>query len=274
MTDPAAPVIEIRNLHKAYGALEVLKGVDIRAPAGHVVAMIGSSGSGKSTLLRCCNLLEDSQEGEVLFCGEPVAWRGTGHGRKPADRAQVVRIRTNLSMVFQSFNLWSHMTVLQNVMEAPLTVLKRPRAEVETAARGYLAKVGIGDKADAWPAQLSGGQQQRAAIARALCMEPKALLFDEPTSALDPELVGGVLGAMRDLARSGITMLVVTHEVGFAREAADRVVFMDAGQVVESGPVEPVFQSPSSDYARELIEAIPGRAAPHAAAPHPMESMP
>ena len=188
MTASAAPVIEIRNLHKAYGSLEVLKGVDIQAPAGHVVAMIGSSGSGKSTLLRCCNLLEDSQQGEILFEGEPVRWRGTGLSRRPADRAQVVRIRTNLSMVFQSFNLWSHMSILQNVMEAPVTVLKRDPKEVEARARAYLDKVGIGDKAEAWPAQLSGGQQQRAAIARALCMEPKALLFDEPTSALDPEL--------------------------------------------------------------------------------------
>ena len=181
-------VIEIRDLHKSFGTLEVLKGVDVSAPAGHTVAMIGSSGSGKSTLLRCCNLLEDSQQGDVIFCGEPVVWKGAGLNRRPADRKQIIRIRTNLSMVFQQFNLWSHMTVLQNVMEAPLTVLGRDRAEVEASARKYLDKVGIGEKADAYPAMLSGGQQQRAAIARALCMEPKALLFDEPTSALDPEL--------------------------------------------------------------------------------------
>jgi len=169
-------VIELRNLHKSYGTLDVIKGVDIAAPAGHVVTLIGSSGSGKSTLLRCANLLEDSQSGEVLFNGEPVRWKGAGHHRRPADKAQITRIRTNLSMVFQQFNLWAHMTILQNVMEAPVPVLGRDKAEVETAARRYLAKVGIGDKCDVYPAQLSGGQQQRAAIARALCMEPKALL--------------------------------------------------------------------------------------------------
>jgi polar amino acid transport system ATP-binding protein len=255
VTDPAAPVIEIRNLHKAYGALEVLKGVDIRAPAGHVVAMIGSSGSGKSTLLRCCNLLEDSQQGEVLFCGEPVAWRGTGHGRKPADRAQVVRIRTNLSMVFQSFNLWSHLTVLQNVMEAPLTVLKRPRAEVEAAARGYLAKVGIGDKADAWPAQLSGGQQQRAAIARALCMEPKALLFDEPTSALDPELEQEVIRVIKALAQEGRTMLIVTHDMKLAADVAHHVVFLHKGRIEEEGPPDQLFGDPRTERLRGFLSA-------------------
>ncbi len=167
-TEPATPVIAIRDLHKAYGALVVLKGVDITALPGQTIALIGSSGSGKSTLLRCCNLLEDSQQGDILFDGEPVAWRGQGAMRQPADRAQVARIRTNLSMVFQSFNLWSHMTVLQNVMEAPLTVLKQPRATVEARARALLDKVGIGDKADVYPAQMSGGQQQRAAIARAV----------------------------------------------------------------------------------------------------------
>jgi polar amino acid transport system ATP-binding protein len=182
------PVIEIRDLHKSYGPLEVLKGVDMVAPRGHVVSVIGSSGSGKSTLLRCCNLLESSERGDVLFEGEPVRWSGAGYDRHPADKHQVIRIRTNLAMVFQQFNLWAHMTVLQNVMEAPLTVLRQPRHEVEARARALLAKVDIADKADVYPAQLSGGQQQRAAIARALCMEPRALLFDEPTSALDPEL--------------------------------------------------------------------------------------
>ena len=167
------PVIEIDGLHKSYGQLEVLKGVSLSASPGHVVSLIGSSGSGKSTLLRCANLLEDSQQGEIRFCGEAVRWKGTGHGRQPADRTQITRIRTNLSMVFQQFNLWAHMTILQNVMEAPVTVLGRDRAEVEQSARAYLAKVGISDKSDAYPAMLSGGQQQRAAIARALCMEPK-----------------------------------------------------------------------------------------------------
>ena len=181
MSQTEAPVIEIRDLHKSFGPLEVLKGVNLIAPRGHVIALIGSSGSGKSTLLRCANLLEDSQSGDILFEGEPIRWKCEGQNRHPADKAQVTRIRTNLSMVFQQFNLWSHMTVLQNVMEAPVTVLGRDKAEVEKKAREYLTKVGIGDQADAWPAQLSGGQQQRAAIARALCMEPRALLFDEPT---------------------------------------------------------------------------------------------
>ncbi len=250
-----APVIEIRDLHKSYGTLEVLKGVDIAAPAGHVVALIGSSGSGKSTLLRCCNLLEDSQRGEVLFEGEPVRWRGAGQARHPADRAQVTRIRTNLSMVFQSFNLWSHMTVLQNVMEAPLTVLKRPRAEVEASARAYLAKVGIGDKADAWPAQLSGGQQQRAAIARALCMEPRALLFDEPTSALDPELEQEVVRVIKALAEEGRTMLIVTHDMRLAADVADHVVFLHKGRIEEEGPPSAVFGDPRTDRLRGFLSA-------------------
>ncbi len=255
VTEAAAPVIEIRNLHKAYGSLEVLKGVDIKAPAGHVVAMIGSSGSGKSTLLRCCNLLEDSQEGDVLFCGEPVRWRGSGYGRRPADRAQVVRIRTNLSMVFQSFNLWSHMTVLQNVMEAPVTVLGHDPRQVEERARAYLAKVGIGDKADVWPAQLSGGQQQRAAIARALCMEPKALLFDEPTSALDPELEQEVIRVIKALAQEGRTMIIVTHDMKLAADVADHVVFLHKGRIEEEGPPEQLFGNPQTERLRGFLSA-------------------
>ncbi|SDX95807.1 ABC transporter ATP-binding protein [Citreimonas salinaria] len=249
------PVIEIRNLHKAYGALEVLKGVDITAPAGTVVSLIGSSGSGKSTLLRCCNLLEDSQQGEILFQGEPVRWRGEGHNRRPADGKQVLRIRTNLSMVFQQFNLWSHMTILQNVMEAPLTVLGRDRAEVEHAARGYLEKVGIGDKADAWPAQLSGGQQQRAAIARALCMEPQALLFDEPTSALDPELEQEVVRVIKALADEGRTMLIVTHDMRMAADVSDHVVFLHQGLIEEEGPPERLFGAPQSERLQGFLSA-------------------
>ncbi len=255
MTATAPPVIEIRNLHKSYGSLEVLKGVDITAPSGHVVAMIGSSGSGKSTLLRCCNLLEDSQEGEVIFSGEPVRWKGTGLSRRPADRAQVVRIRTNLSMVFQSFNLWSHMTVLQNVMEAPVTVLRRDPREVEAAARAYLDKVGIGDKADAWPAQLSGGQQQRAAIARALCMEPKALLFDEPTSALDPELEQEVVRVIKALAQEGRTMIIVTHDMRLAADVAHHVVFLHKGRIEEEGPPDQLFGNPQTERLRGFLSA-------------------
>ena len=253
------PVIEVRNLHKSYGTLEVLKGVSVSADAGRVVAMIGSSGSGKSTLLRCCNLLEDSQQGEVVFCGEPVRWKGAGMGRRPADHAQLIRIRTNLSMVFQQFNLWSHMTVLQNVMEAPVTVLKRPRDEVEEAARRYLAKVGIGDKADAWPAQLSGGQQQRAAIARALCMEPKALLFDEPTSALDPELEQEVVRVIKALAEEGRTMIIVTHDMKMAADVADHVVFLHRGLIEEQGPPEAVFGAPRSERLRQFLSHGGGR---------------
>jgi polar amino acid transport system ATP-binding protein len=246
-------VIRIEGLHKAYGHLEVLKGVSISAPAGHVVALIGSSGSGKSTLLRCCNLLEDSQQGEVIFCGEPVRWKGEGLRRRPADHAQLIRIRTNLSMVFQQFNLWAHMTVLQNVMEAPLTVLKRDRAEVEQAARGYLAKVGIADKAEAWPAQLSGGQQQRAAIARALCMEPKALLFDEPTSALDPELEQEVVKVIKALADEGRTMLIVTHDMKLAADVADHVVFLHKGLIEEEGPPATLFGAPRSERLQQFL---------------------
>ncbi len=248
-------VIEIRDLHKAYGSLEVLKGVDVAAPAGHVVSLIGSSGSGKSTLLRCANLLEDSQQGDILFCGEPVAWRGAGAARQPADRAQMIRIRTNLSMVFQSFNLWAHMTILQNVMEAPVTVLGRDRAEVEEAARRYLTKVGIGDKCDVYPAQLSGGQQQRAAIARALAMEPKALLFDEPTSALDPELEQEVIRVIKALADEGRTMIIVTHDMNLAHDVSDHVIFLHQGRIEEEGAPEALFGAPKSERLRGFLSA-------------------
>lgn len=250
-----APVIEIRNLHKAYGQLEVLKGVDIAAPAGHVVSLIGSSGSGKSTLLRCANLLEDSQQGEVLFCGEAVSWKGTGHARRPSDAAQVTRIRTNLSMVFQQFNLWAHMTVLQNVMEAPVTVLREDPSEVEPRARALLDKVGIGDKADVFPAQMSGGQQQRAAIARALCMQPKALLFDEPTSALDPELEQEVVKVIKDLAKEGRTMIIVTHDMRLAADVSDHVVFLHQGLIEEEGPPETLFGQPKTERLKQFLSA-------------------
>ncbi len=249
------PVIEIRDLHKSYGQLEVLKGVDLVAPRGHVVSLIGSSGSGKSTLLRCCNLLEESQQGEIRFEGEPVHWKGEGHARHPADRAQVTRMRTNLSMVFQQFNLWSHLTILQNVMEAPVTVLKRDAKEVEERARHYLAKVGIADKADAWPAMLSGGQQQRAAIARALCMEPRALLFDEPTSALDPELEQEVVKVIKALADEGRTMILVTHDMKLAADVSDHVIFLHQGKIEEQGPPADMFKSPKTDRLRGFLSA-------------------
>ena len=254
MTD-STPVIEIRNLHKSYGALEVLKGVDISAMKGDVVSLIGSSGSGKSTLLRCANLLEDSQQGEILFKGEPVAWKGSDAHRRPADPKQILRIRTNLSMVFQQFNLWSHMTILQNVMEAPVTVLGRDKAEAEDAARRYLDKVGIGDKCDVWPAQLSGGQQQRASIARALCMEPEALLFDEPTSALDPELEQEVVKVIKDLAAEGRTMLLVTHDMKMAHDVSDHVVFLHPGRIEEQGPPDRLFGTPQTERLQGFLSA-------------------
>lgn len=250
---PSTPVIEIRDLHKAYGTLEVLKGVSINAQKGDVVVLIGSSGSGKSTLLRCCNLLEDSQQGEILFQGEPVRWSGAGARRQPADRAQVTRIRTNLSMVFQSFNLWAHLTILQNVMEAPLHVLKQDRDVVEARARALLDKVGIADKADAYPAQMSGGQQQRAAIARALCMEPEALLFDEPTSALDPELEQEVIRVIKALALEGRTMLIVTHDMRLAADVGSHIVYLHDGRIEEQGPPESLFKTPQSDRLRQFL---------------------
>ncbi|MBW0156540.1 ABC transporter ATP-binding protein [Sedimentimonas flavescens] len=250
-----APVIEIRDLHKSYGQLEVLKGVSIHAEKGQVISLIGSSGSGKSTLLRCCNLLEDSQSGEILFEGEAVKWTGEGLRRHPADRAQVTRFRTNLAMVFQQFNLWSHMSVLQNVMEAPVTVLGRPADEVEVLARSLLDKVGIGDKADNWPAQLSGGQQQRAAIARALCMQPEALLFDEPTSALDPELQQEVVKVIKDLAAEHRTMILVTHDMRLAADVSDHVVFLHQGRIEEEGPPAALFGAPKSERLQQFLSA-------------------
>ncbi len=252
----STPVIEVKDLHKSYGDLEVLKGVDLCAHKGDVVSLIGSSGSGKSTLLRCVNLLEDSQQGDILFRGESVKWKGSAKVRRPADNKQVLRIRTKLSKVFQQFNLWSHMTILQNVMEAPVTVLGHPRDEVEKRARMYLDKVGIGDKADAWPAQLSGGQQQRAAIARALCMEPEALLFDEPTSALDPELEQEVVKVIKELAAEGRTMLIVTHDMKMAADVSSHVVFLHQGKIEEEGPPDQLFGSPKSERLRGFLSVI------------------
>lgn len=249
------PVIEIRDLHKSYGDLDVLKGVSMTAGRGKVVSLIGSSGSGKSTLLRCANLLEDSQNGDILFEGEPIKWKGTGLARRPKDRKQVMRIRTNLSMVFQQFNLWAHMTILENVMEAPVTVLGRDKAEVEKSARAYLDKVGIGDKCDVYPAQMSGGQQQRAAIARALCMEPKALLFDEPTSALDPELEQEVVKVIKSLAAEGRTMMIVTHDMRMAADISDHVVFLHQGLIEEQGPPADLFGAPKSQRLQQFLRA-------------------
>jgi ABC-type histidine transport system ATPase subunit len=249
----AAPALVVTDLHKAFGALEVLKGVSLSASNGDVIAMIGSSGSGKSTLLRCINLLELPDSGEVRVGGELIRMIPTRLGARPADRHQVDRIRTRLGMVFQSFNLWSHMTVLENLIEAPVHVLRLPRTEAIERAEQLLAKVGIADKRDHYPAHLSGGQQQRAAIARALAMEPQVMLFDEPTSALDPELVGEVLRVMRDLAEEGRTMLIVTHEIGFAREVSSRTVFLHQGRIEEEGPPGEVLGNPRSERLRQFL---------------------
>ncbi|TCP26412.1 ABC transporter ATP-binding protein [Rhodovulum adriaticum] len=255
VTDTLPPVLEIRDLHKSYGALEVLKGVSVTARKGDVVSLIGSSGSGKSTLLRCANLLEDSQQGDILFEGEPVKWKGKGPNRHPADRRQVIRMRTNLSMVFQQFNLWAHMSILQNVMEAPVTVLGEDREKVETRARALLDKVGIGDKCDVYPAQLSGGQQQRAAIARALAMQPRALLFDEPTSALDPELQQEVVRVIKALAAEDRTMIIVTHDMRLAADVSDHVVFLHQGLIEEEGPPDRLFGAPRSERLKQFLSA-------------------
>ena len=232
----------------------MLKGISLAANDGDVIAMIGSSGSGKSTLLRCINLLETPDSGEVLVSGELIRMRPTRDGHAvPQDHRQVDRIRSRLGMVFQSFNLWAHMTVLQNVIEAPVHVLKLPRADAIARAEALLEKVGIADKRNHYPSHLSGGQQQRAAIARALAMEPQVMLFDEPTSALDPELVGEVLRVMRQLAEEGRTMLVVTHEMSFARDVASEVIFLHAGRIEEQGPPARVFNDARSERCRQFL---------------------
>ena len=249
-----ACAVSLRGIRKSFGALEVLKGVSLDAHDGEVISILGASGSGKSTLLRCINMLEVPSAGEVTVAGETIALRQKrGGAMEPVDAAQVARIRAGLGMVFQSFNLWSHMTILQNVMEAPVHVQKRPVAEVRGEAMALLAKVGIAEKAAQYPAHLSGGQQQRAAIARALAMRPRVLLFDEPTSALDPELVGEVLRVMRAIAAEGRTMLVVTHEMAFAREVSNRVVFLDKGVIEAQGPPEVMFGAEGPERFRRFV---------------------
>jgi polar amino acid transport system ATP-binding protein len=246
--------VQVDDLHKNFGTLEVLKGVSLVAHEGDVVSMIGASGSGKSTFLRCINFLELPSRGRITVTGEEVALKqGQDGNLHPADRRQLERVRTRLGMVFQSFNLWQHMTVLQNVIEAPVHVLKVPKAEAIDQAERILQKVGLYDKKDQFPAFLSGGQQQRAAIARALCMEPKVMLFDEPTSALDPELVGEVLRVIRDLAEEGRTMILVTHEMKFARGVSSHVIYLHKGVIEEEGPPEQVFGSPKSDRCRQFV---------------------
>ena len=250
------PAVSVRNLRKSFGALEVLKGVSLEAEVGNVISILGASGSGKSTMLRCINLLEVPDSGDILIGGEHIelAQDRRGHMR-PADQKQVDRIRSRVAMVFQSFNLWSHMTILENIIEAPVHVQKRPREECIPEAEALLEKVGIADKRNHYPSHLSGGQQQRAAIARALAMHPQVMLFDEPTSALDPELVGEVLRVMRSLAEEGRTMLVVTHEMAFARDVSSRVMFLHQGLVEEEGAPHDVFGSPKSERFKQFISS-------------------
>ena len=258
--EPGA-ALQVADLYKRFGDLEVLKGVSLTACEHDVIAILGASGSGKSTLLRCINLLEVPDVGEVRVGGELIRMRSGRHGQAmPADRRQVDRIRARLGMVFQQFNLWSHLTVLQNVIEAPIHVLRLPRREAVERARALLDKVGLADKHDYFPAHLSGGQEQRAAIARALAMEPDVMLFDEPTSALDPELVGEVLKVIRDLAEEGRTMLIVTHEVGFARDVSSRTVFLHEGRIEEEGASRAVLDDPQSPRFRQFLSGQRGDA--------------
>jgi octopine/nopaline transport system ATP-binding protein len=257
VADDAAEAIHVENLHKKFGQLHVLKGVSLSARDGEVVAIIGGSGSGKSTFLRCINCLENPTSGLIRVNGEEIRLKSDGHGNTvPADRRQIERIRSKLGMVFQNFNLWSHMTLLDNVIEVPVHVLGVKRDEAIAHGDELLARVGLAEKRDVYPAFLSGGQQQRGAIARALAIQPRVMLFDEPTSALDPELVGEVLRVIGDLAREGRTMILVTHEMKFAREVASHVVYLHNGKVEEEGPPAAVFGAPKSDRLKQFLRNV------------------
>ncbi|MFJ3727964.1 amino acid ABC transporter ATP-binding protein [Streptomyces sp. NPDC090045] len=249
-------MVDVRGVHKSFGPLEVLRGVDLKVHAGEVTVILGPSGSGKSTLLRTINHLEKVNRGWISVDGDLIGYRNSRGKLYELKEREVLRQRTRIGFVFQNFNLFPHLTVLDNLVEAPVSVLRRPRQEAEGTARRLLERVGLSDKAGAYPLQLSGGQQQRVAIARALALEPKVLLFDEPTSALDPELVGEVLDVIKDLARAGTTMIVVTHEIGFAREVADTVVFMDGGAVVEQGPPAAVLDDPRHARTRAFLSKV------------------
>jgi polar amino acid transport system ATP-binding protein len=244
------------DVHKHFGCIRAVDGVSLDVARGEVVCIIGPSGSGKSTFLRCINQLEQIDKGAIWVDGDLLGYRHADGKLHGLSDAEVARQRRDIGMVFQRFNLFHHMTALQNIIEGPVTVQKRPRADAVKDAEALLARVGLADKRDAYPIELSGGQQQRVAIARALAMKPKLMLFDEPTSALDPELVGEVLAVMRDLATSGMTMVVVTHELGFAREVADRVVFMDHGRIVESGRADSVLVAPAQQRTKDFIAAV------------------
>jgi polar amino acid transport system ATP-binding protein len=250
------PMVKAEGVHKSFGRLEVLKGISLEVQRGEVMCMLGPSGSGKSTFLRCINHLEKIDAGRLSVDGELVGYRQQGDRIYELREREVARKRSEIGMVFQRFNLFAHMTALENVIEAPVQVRGVPRAQAADEARELLGRVGLADKVGAYPAQLSGGQQQRVAIARALAMHPKLMLFDEPTSALDPELVGDVLDAMRTLAAEGMTMVVVTHEIGFAREVGDTVVFMDEGVVVETGPPREVFENPCHERTRAFLSKV------------------
>ncbi|CCD97715.1 amino acid ABC transporter ATP-binding protein [Bradyrhizobium sp. STM 3809] len=245
------PVLDVAGISKRFGDLEVLTDISFTVTRGETVCVLGPSGSGKSTLLRCINWLERPDAGQIYLNGDRI---GINNGGVVMSDRELSRVRTRIGMVFQHFALWPHLTVLQNLMEAPVQVQKRPAAEVREEAMALLAKVGLSDKSDVFPARLSGGQKQRVGIARALAMKPDVLLFDEPTSALDPELVGEVLLVMRELAREGRTMVIVTHEMGFARDAATRILFLDRGRVVETGPPERFFVNPDTERARQFIQ--------------------
>ncbi|MGW0588874.1 amino acid ABC transporter ATP-binding protein [Streptosporangium sp. NPDC002607] len=249
-------MVEVRGVHKSFGSLEVLRGVDLRVDPGEVTVILGPSGSGKSTLLRTVNHLEKVDSGSISVDGELVGYRRVGDRLYELPEREILRQRTKIGFVFQNFNLFPHLTVHQNVTEAPLSAQRRPKAEVNALATRLLERVGLADKAHSYPGRLSGGQQQRVAIARALALEPKVILFDEPTSALDPELVGEVLDTVKDLAGSGTTMIVVTHEVGFAREVADTVVFMDEGRIVEQGPPAEVLDAPRHERTRLFLSKV------------------
>jgi octopine/nopaline transport system ATP-binding protein len=252
-----SPPIEVRDLHKSFGSTEVLRGISLAMREGEITSIIGASGSGKSTLLRCIPLLEMPDAGQIRVAGELIKLRKHVTGKlEAADRQQLTRLRSQIGFVFQGFNLWSHMTVLENIIEAPLRVKKKPRDECVALAETLMARVGISGKRNHYPAHLSGGQQQRAAIARALAMEPKVMLFDEPTSALDPELVGEVLAVIRELADEGRTMMIVTHEMGFARDLSDRIIFLNQGRVEEDGPPEQVFDAPQSERCRQFLGSL------------------
>lgn len=251
-----SPLVKVQHLHKRFGRLEVLRGVDLEVRRGEVVCIIGPSGSGKSTLLRCINHLEQANAGRIYVDGQLVGYQETRGRLKELPDAEVCRRRARIGMVFQQFNLFPHMRVLENIIEAPLRVRRMDRGAASERAMALLGQVGLAAKAGSYPRELSGGQQQRVAIARALAMDPVLMLFDEPTSALDPELVGEVLRVMRDLADGGMTMIVVTHEMGFAQEVADRVVFMDGGTIVEEGPASSVLEHPREVRTKEFLGRV------------------